>query len=83
MRQITSRAAKTTPKKVVKIRLAMDVYLDSKKFGLNIAQLCEQRLRQEIQNRKDQSWNEQHADFIAAYNEVEAEGLALQDWRAF
>ena len=66
------------------ISLDMDVYLDAKNLGINISQLCEQRLREEIQLRKEQQWNEQHADFIATYNKVvEAEGVALQEWRAF
>jgi len=82
--RLTSHAAKAPSKKATNISLAMDVYLDAKKFGLNISQICEQRLREEIQARKEQQWNEQHADFIAAYNnQVETEGVALQEWRAF
>lgn len=79
-----SHAAKTPSKKTTNISLAMDVYADAKKLGIDISQVCEQRLREEIQARKGQKWNEQHADFIAAYNkQVEAEGVALQEWRAF
>lgn len=71
-------------KKATNISLAMDVYLEAKRLDINISQVCEQRLREEIQARKEQHWNEQHADFIAAYNKLtEAEGLALQEWRAF
>ena len=76
--------ASVPSKKATNISLAMDVYLDAKSFGLNISQICEQRLREEIQMRKEQQWNAQHADFIAAYNsQVKAEGVALQEWRAF
>ena len=75
---------KIVGKKATNISLAMDVYLDAKNFGINISQLCEQALREEIQRRKEQQWNEQHASFIAAYNSlVETEGVALQEWRAF
>jgi antitoxin CcdA len=75
---------KIASKKATNISLAMDVYLDAKNFGINISQLCEQALREEIQRRKEQQWNEQHADFLAAYNYlVEIEGVALQEWRAF
>lgn len=82
--RVASPAAKTPSKKTTNISLAMDVYVDAKKFGIDISQVCEQRLREEIQARKGQKWNEQHADFIAAYNkQVEAEGVALQEWRAF
>jgi antitoxin CcdA len=77
-------ASKIPSKKATNISLAMDVYLDAKKFGINISQVCEQRLREEIQKLKEQQWNAQHAAFLAAYNRVvEEEGVALQDWRAF
>lgn len=82
--RMTSPATKAAAKKATNISLAMDVYLDAKNFGINISQICEQRLREEIQARKEQQWNEQHAAFIATYNkQVEAEGVALQEWRAF
>jgi len=81
---LRSSATKIPPKKATNISLAMDVYLDAKALGINISQICEQRLREEIQARKEQQWNEQHANFIAAYNSLlEAEGVALQEWRAF
>lgn len=81
---VTSDTAKMPSKKATNISLAMDVYLDAKNFRINISQVCEQRLREEIQTRKEQQWNKQHASFIAAYNSlVEADGVALQDWRAF
>jgi post-segregation antitoxin (ccd killing protein) len=53
-------------------------YLDAKNLGINISQACEQRLREEIQSRKERQWNEQHADFIAAYNSLveEEDGTA-------
>lgn len=82
--RVASHAAKTAPKKTTNISLAMDVYVDAKKFGINISQVCEQRLREEIQARKGPMWNELHADFIATYNkQVEAEGVALEEWRGF
>lgn len=81
---LTSPAKKISAKKASNISLTMDVYLDAKALGINISQICEQRLREEIQARKEQQWNEQHANFIAVYNSVvEAEGVALQEWRAF
>ena len=80
----SSSAEKIPSKKATNISLSMDVYLDAKKFGINISQLCEQTLREEIQRRKEQQWNEQHANVLAAYNSlVETEGVALQEWRAF
>ncbi len=77
-------SAKTSSKKATNISLAMDTYLDAKALGINISQACEKGLREEIQKRKEQQWNEQHATFIATYNRlVEEEGVALQEWRAF
>ncbi len=70
--------------KVIDIALSTDVYLEAQKLSLDISQLCEQKLREEIRARKDRQWNEQHADFISAYNKaVETESLALQEWRTF
>jgi len=75
---------KTPSKKATNITLAMDVYLEAKDFGINISQVCEQSLRQQIQARKEEQWNAQHAAFLAGYNDVVAtEGVALQEWRAF
>jgi antitoxin CcdA len=80
----SSSPEKVPGKKATNITLAMDVYLDAKSMGINISQLCEQKLREEIQKRKEQQWNEQHAGFLATYNSVvETEGVALQEWRAF
>lgn len=82
--RVISHAVKIPSKKATNISLSLDVYLDAKNFGLNISQICEQRLREEIQMRKEQRWNEQHADFVAAYNSlVAADGVALREWRAF
>lgn len=79
-----SSSNKTPSKKATNISLAMDVYLDAKALGMNISQFCEQRLREEIERRKELQWNEQHAKFLSAYNGmVESEGVALQNWRAF
>ena len=79
-----SSTAKTPSKKATNISLATDVYLDAKKFGIDISQFCEDRLRDEIRARNERQWNEQHASFLAAYNTlVEEEGVALRDWRAF
>lgn len=81
---VISPAKKTPTKKATNISLAMDVYLDAKSLGINISQICEQRLREEIQTRKERQWNEQHARFLTAYNNmVEEDGVALQEWRPF
>lgn len=80
MNRLTSKAAK----KPTNISLPIDVYNDARELGINISQVCEQTLRQAIRTAKERQWNEQHAEFIAAYNKrVEEDGVALQEWRAF
>ncbi|MGV7208216.1 type II toxin-antitoxin system CcdA family antitoxin [Oxalobacteraceae bacterium A2-2] len=75
---------KLPAKKATNITLSLDVYQAAKSLGINISQVCEQRLREEIQLRKEQQWNVEHAAFLAAYNRrVEEEGLALEEWRSF
>jgi antitoxin CcdA len=71
-------------KMATNITLSMDVYQAVKSLGINISQVCEQRLREEIQARRKQQWNEEYASFLDAYNRRAAgEGVALQVWRAF
>ena len=79
-----SKAPSVPSKKFTNISLSTEVYLEATGLGIDVSQLCEQTLREEIHALKASSWNEQHADFIAVYNKtVEAEGVALQDWRPF
>jgi antitoxin CcdA len=81
---LSVQAKKIPSKKATNICFPMDVYLDAKALGINFSQLCERSLREEIIRRKEQQWNKQHAEFLTTYNGVvEAEGVALQDWRAF
>lgn len=79
-----STIAKLPAKKATNITLSTEVYQAAKNLGINISQVCEQRLREEIQKRQEQQWNKDHASFIEAYNaRVLEEGVALQEWRAF
>lgn len=42
------------------------------------------RLCQFLRDERAQRWQQDHAEFIAAYNQtVEKEGLPLEQWRAF
>jgi antitoxin CcdA len=83
------KPAPTTPlklpsKKATNITLSMDVYEAAKSLGINISQICEQRLREEIQARREKQWNERNAEFLTAYNRrVEEDGVALEEWRSF
>jgi len=75
---------KRSGKKATNITLSMDVYQAAKSLGINISQVCEQRLREEIQTRREDQWNEEHSSFLDAYNKrVVEEGVALQEWRSF
>ena len=79
-----SSTKRAPSKKAINISLATDVYLEAKKFGIDISQFCEERLRDEIRARKERQWNEQHGTFLVAYNSlVEEEGVALREWRPF
>lgn len=41
-------------------------------------------LRELVLREQERLWTQQHADFIAAYNQaVETEGLPLEQWREF
>jgi antitoxin CcdA len=80
----STASLKLPAKKTTNITLSMDVYQAAKSLGINISQVCEQRLREEIQLRTEQHWNQENADFLVAYNrKVEEEGLALEEWRSF
>ena len=69
---------------VASVDLPMDVCLEAQSLGINVDQFCLQKLQAEILRAKERDWNLRHADFLAAYNSsVEAEGVALQEWRAF
>lgn len=84
MKPVTAPARLPAKKKATNITLSMDVYQSAKDLGINISQVCEQRLREEIQTRMEQKWNDQNAKFLEAYNKlVQDEGVALQEWRAF
>ncbi|MBS4096930.1 MAG: type II toxin-antitoxin system CcdA family antitoxin [Sulfuricella sp.] len=71
-------------KKATNITLSTDVLTEAKALGINISQVCDQFLRELVRGERERRWKQEHADFIAAYNQtVEAEGLPLEQWRAF
>lgn len=71
-------------KKATNITLSADVLADARRLGINISQACDAYLRELVRREQERRWTEQHADFIAAYNQtVEAEGLPLEQWRGF
>jgi len=71
-------------KKATNITLSADVLADARRLGINISQACDSYLRELVRREQERRWAEQHADFIAAYNQtVETEGLPLEQWRGF
>ena len=74
----------SSAKKVTNITLSADVLTEAKALGINISQACDQFLRELMRGEREQHWQMDHAEFIAAYNEtVEKEGLPLEKWRRF
>ena len=71
-------------KKATNITLSSDVLTEAKALGINISQSCDQFLRELVRNERDRRWQQDNADFIAAYNQTVAdEGLPLDSWRSF
>jgi antitoxin CcdA len=73
-----------TPKKATNITLSAEVLSEAKALGINISQACDQFLRDLVRRERERRWQDENAEFIAAYNRtVETEGLPLDEWRGF
>ena len=71
-------------KKATNLSLSADVLDAAKALELNISQECDTYLRQLVTQEQERRWRSEHADFIVAYNgTLAAEGLPLEQWRAF
>lgn len=71
-------------KKATNITLSSDVLAEAKALGINISQSCDQFLRELVRSERERRWQQDNADFIAAYNQTVAdEGLPLDSWRSF
>jgi antitoxin CcdA len=71
-------------RKATNITLSADVLAEAKKLGINISQACDQFLRQLVREEQARRWQQDHKEFIDAYNQtVNAEGLPLDQWRTF
>jgi antitoxin CcdA len=74
----------TVLKKATNITLSVDVLNEAKALGINISQTCDQYLRELVKNERERRWQQDNAEFIAAYNQsVEQEGLPLEQWQSF
>ena len=82
----TAQAARTgSPgKRATNLSLSIDVLETARRLDINISQVCDQHLRLVVQREQERQWREQHADFIAAYNNtIATEGLPLDEWKSF
>ena len=57
-----------TPRKATNITLSADVLSEAKALGIIISQACDQFLRDLVRRERERRWQEDHAEFIAAYN---------------
>ena len=83
--QIARRARSAVPgKRATNLSLSIDVLEAAKDLEINLSQVCDNYLRQLVRREQERKWREDHVDFIAAYNAtVDAQGLPLDEWRAF
>lgn len=71
-------------KRATNLSLSVDVLEHAKRLDINISQVCDNHLREVVRLEQAKKWQEEHAEFIAAYNRImETEGLALDDWKSF
>lgn len=75
---------KSASKKATNITLSQEVLEEAKALGMNLSQTCEQLLRGAIRAEKDRRWAQEHATYIAAYNDtIEQDALTLAASRSF
>lgn len=78
------RTLAKTAKKATNITLSVEVLAEAKALGINISQACDQFLSELLSIERGKRWQQEHAEFIAAYNKtVATEGLPLEQWRNF
>lgn len=71
-------------KKATNITLSADVLPEAKALNINISQACDRYLRELVRGERERRWQQEHAEFIAAYNQtIEQDGLPLGEWRSF
>lgn len=71
-------------KKATNITLSADVLAEAKALNINISQACDRYLRELVRSEQARRWQQEHAEFIAAYNQsLEQDGLPLEQYRAF
>lgn len=83
--QTTKKQSRSRPaKRATNLSLSADVLDAAKSLQLNVSHICDNYLRDVVQQEQTRRWRSEHADFIAAYNAtIETEGLPLDEWRTF
>ena len=80
----TLQALKPLGKRAANLTLSADVLDAAKQLNLNISKLCDAYLQNYVKEEQARRWREEHAAFVAVYNEtVAAEGLPLDEWKTF
>ena len=80
----TLQALKPSGKRAANLTLSTDVLDAAKQLNINISKLCDAYLQNYVKEEQARRWREEHAAFVAVYNEtVAAEGLPLDEWKTF
>lgn len=80
----TLQALKPSGKRAANLTLSTDVLDAAKQLNLNISKLCDAYLQNYVKEEQARRWREEHAAFVAVYNEtVATEGLPLDEWKTF
>ena len=80
----TLQALKPSGKRAANLTLSTDVLDAAKQLNLNISKLCDAYLQNYVKQEQARRWREEHAAFVAVYNDtVAAEGLPLDEWKTF
>lgn len=82
---MTTLAVSQPPaKRSANLSLSADVLDAAKALRINVSQVCDRHLREVVRQEQARLWQQEHVDFVAAYNAtLEAEGLPLAEFRAF
>ena len=79
-----SAAPRSHPRRAANLSLGADVLDAAKALGINVSQVCDAYLREVVRREQERRFRNEYADYIAAYNQnLEKEGLALEQWRSF
>jgi antitoxin CcdA len=79
-----SLQARRSVKRAANLSLGADVLEAAKMLNINVSQVCDSHLREVVRQEQERHWRDEHADYIAAYNNtIEADVLPLDAWRTF